>query len=89
MDAKINKVNDDLFVVTENYIGQMYTIQCTNVRDLIEDWGSCSNDYHGDSKLCPRKTARVFFASWNDNPFNPHDYTDFGSFMDMLTKMFD
>lgn len=86
MDTEVRRINDDLFIITENYIGQLYTIRCAYVRDLIEDWESCVSDYHGDSKWCPRKDARVFFASWNNHPFNPHDYKDFGGFMEMLIK---
>jgi len=83
---EISLINDDLLIVTENYIGQIYTIRCAHVQDLIDDWDSCVSGYHGDSKLCPREDARVFFASWNNHPFNPHGYKDFGSFMEMLIK---
>ena len=68
-------VGDNLFLVTENEAGELYTIKCKCVKDLIDDW-------NGECEYCPSNDARVFFACWNGTPFNPYDYKDFGTFMD-------
>ena len=66
---------DDLYIVTENSAGEIYSIRCKYALDLINDW-------HGECDFCPPNDARVFFACWNSEPFNPHKYTDFESLVE-------
>ena len=68
-------VGDDLFIVTENETGELYVIRFKYVQDLIDDWNGVCN-------FCPSNDARVFFACWNETPFNPYMYTDFQSLME-------
>lgn len=72
-------IGSDLFLVTENETGEVYTIKCKYVQDLLDDW-------NGECEYCPSNDAKVFFACWNGKPFNPYDFTDFASFMENVIE---
>ena len=71
----VDAVCDDLYIVTENSTGVIYSICCKYALDLVNDWNDGCN-------FCPANDARVFFACWNGEPLNPHKYTDFQSLME-------
>lgn len=67
----------NIVIVTESVDGEVYCIEVDNLNDLIDDWnGTCT--------AVPANDARVFFASINGIPVNPHLYTDFESFLKLL-----
>ena len=79
MDSSVSIVDSDLFVVTENVCGKIYSIRCKYIQDLIDDW-------YGDCGMCPANDARVFFVSWNCKALNPYEFTDFESLMKNLLE---
>ena len=71
----------DLAIVTENADGEMYLIQSKYIQDVIDDW-------ENKRSFVPSNDARVFFASWNEKPISPYEYTDFESLITYLKKRY-
>ena len=73
-------LNDYTTIVTQNTDGQLYIITEKYIQDIIDDW-------EGKCDFVPENDARVFFFSWNNNPINPHNYTDFESVINILKNI--
>lgn len=80
MDSTTLHFGDDTVIVTENADGEIYLIKSKYLQDILDDW-------RGDCDFVPANDARVFFASWNGQPINPHLYTDFESLIRYLAKI--
>ena len=76
-DNDILFFNGDTVIVTENTDGEVYLIRARYIQDVIDDW-------EGECNFVPANDAKVFFASWNNQPINPHLYTDFESLLKYL-----
>ena len=69
--------DNDTIIVTENTDGEVYLIRARYIQDVIDDW-------EVECNFVPANDAKVFFASWNNQPINPHLYTDFESLLKYL-----
>lgn len=76
-DNDILFFSDDTIIVTENTDGEVYLIRARYIQDVIDDW-------EDECNFVPANDAKVFFASWNNQPINPHLYTDFESLLKYL-----
>jgi len=72
--------DDDLVIITEDACGRPYCVQSKYIMDVLDDW-------RGEAMMCPANDARVFLAIHNNNPINPHLYTDWASLMEYLKEM--
>lgn len=68
---------EGLVIITENVEGNIYIIVSEYFQDILNVWD-------GECNFVSENNARVFFAAWNGQLLNPHDYTDFESFLRML-----
>lgn len=59
-------------IVTEDANGQPYVITADDYNEIV-------NDCRGERKFAPRDCARVYFATYNDEPVNPYMYDNFSS----------
>lgn len=73
-------LNNYTTIVTQNAEGQLYIITEKYIQDIIDDW-------EGECNFVPENDAKVFFFSWNNNPINPHNYTDFESVIKILKNL--
>lgn len=80
MDNKTMFFNGNTVIVTENADGEIYLIESKYIQDIVDDW-------MGDCNFVPSNDARVFFASWNNKPISPYEYTDFESLIRYLQNM--
>lgn len=77
--STIHFLDCELIIVTETVNNEIYVIRSKYIQDLLDDW-------NGECNFVPENDARVFFASWNGNPINPHDYKDFSSLCELLKR---
>lgn len=70
----------DTVILTENADGELYLIRVKYLQDCLIDWKD-------KCKFVPCNDAKVFFASWNGQPINPHHYTDFESLLRLFENM--
>lgn len=77
MQIEVIDCAEGLVIITENVEGNIYIIVSECFQDILDVWDAECN-------FVPENNARVFFAAWNGQPLNPHDYTDFESFLRML-----
>ena len=80
MDNKTMFFNGNTIIVTENVDGEIYLIESKYIQDVVDDW-------MGDCNFVPSNDAKVFFASWNNEPINPYKYTDFESLVRYLQSL--
>lgn len=80
MDNKTIFFNGNTIIVTENVDGGIYLIESKYIQDIVDDW-------MGDCNFVPSNDAKVFFASWNNEPINPYKYTDFESLVRYLQSL--
>ena len=80
MDNKTMFFNGNTIIVTENVDGEIYLIESKYIQDIVDDW-------MGDCNFVPSNDAKVFFASWNNEPINPYKYTDFESLIKYLQSL--
>lgn len=71
---------DGMTVLTENVDGKLYLIEAKSFREILDDW-------NGECRFVPANDARVFFASYNEEPVNPYCYTDFESLLRYMAGM--
>lgn len=69
-DIAITFPKDNLFIVTENTAGEIYTISAKYMQDVLDD-------YNGNCEFVPENDARILFASWNGRPLNPYEIRTF------------
>ena len=80
MDNRTIFFNGNTVIVTENTDGEIYLIESKYIQDIVDDW-------KGDCNFVPSNDAKVFFASWNNEPINPYVYTDFESLVRYLQSL--
>lgn len=80
MDNRTIFFNENTVIVTENTDGEIYLIESKYIQDIVDDW-------KGDCNFVPSNDAKVFFASWNNEPINPYSYTDFESLIRYLQNL--
>lgn len=73
-------LNNYTTIITQNTDGQLYMIIEKYIQDIIDDW-------EGECNFVPENDAKVYFLSWNNNPINPHNYTDFESVINILKNI--
>lgn len=79
-EVSANFCENGTVIVTENTDGKIYMITAEYIQDILDDW-------NGDCNFVPTNDARVFFAAWNGEPLNPHEYTNFESLLHLLQKI--
>jgi len=80
MDNRTIFFNGITVIITENAYGEIYLIEARYIQDIVDDW-------MGDCNFVPSNDAKVFFASWNNEPINPYEYTDFESLIRYLQSL--
>ena len=80
VDTKTVFFGGNTVIVTENTDGEIYLIDSKYIQDIADDW-------NGECNFVPANDAKVFFASWNNQPINPYLYTDFESLLKYLQDL--
>lgn len=79
-DIVITFPKDNLFIVTENTTGEIYTISAKYIQDILDD-------YNGDCEFVPENDARILFVSRNGKPLNPYEIRTFKDLIGWIQKI--
>lgn len=76
----VTTCDDNVVIITENGIGDIYMITANCIQDILDDW-------NGKRAFCPANDACVFFFMCDGMPLNWHDYSDFESLLQLLKEI--